>query len=162
MLWKHLKPPLSTLLRPIGLAVLLIGAPASQAAAAVPSGIWLIDAKAAVQIFECAAMLCGRVIWLRTPLDPQGVLKQDKLNPDMALRGRHVCGPTIIWNAQFVDSAHWKNGWFYNPDDGDTYRVTLTLKSADVMDARIYTGIPLFGKTKILTRIPMGIGAGWC
>lgn len=73
-----------------------------------------------------------------------------------------MCGPTIIWNAQFVDSAHWKNGWFYNPDDGDTYRVTLTLKSADVMDARIYTGIPLFGKTKILTRIPMGIGAGWC
>lgn len=142
--------------------LLVIGSTASRAAPAAPSGIWLMDTTVAVQIFDCGGMLCGRVIWLKEPLDPQGVPKQDKLNPNTALRERQVCGPTIIWNARPLDPVHWEEGWFYNPDDGGTYRVTLNLKSADIMVARIYIGIPLFGKTKTLVRVPMGLGAGWC
>ena len=151
------------LLRTSGLAILLVmGSCVSSAIAAVPPGVWLMDAKVAVQIFDCRALLCGRVIWLKAPLDPQGLLKRDKLNPDPALRDRQICGPTVIWNGQPVDARHWENGWFYNPDDGATYRVSLNLQSDDVLVARIYLGVPLFGKTKTLARIPMGIGAGWC
>lgn len=151
------------LLRASGVAILLVmGSFVSSAIAAVPPGVWLMDAKVAVQIFECRALLCGRVIWLKAPLDPQGLLKRDKLNPDPALRDRQICGPTIIWNGQPVDDRHWENGWFYNADDGATYRVSLNLQSDDVLVARIYLGVPLFGKTKTLARIPMGIGAGWC
>jgi uncharacterized protein (DUF2147 family) len=151
------------LMRAMALAVsLAIGASVPLAVAAVPPGIWLMDAKAAVQIFDCGGLLCGRVIWLKVPLNPQGLLKRDQLNPDPALRDRQVCGPTILWNVHFVDSSHWGDGWFYNPDDGSTYRVSLDLQSADVMVARIYLGTPLFGKTKTLIRIPMGLGAGWC
>lgn len=150
-------------LRILGLTILLLaGASGRHAVAAVPSGIWLMDTRAAIQVFECGELLCGRVIWLKAPLDTQGLLKRDKLNPDPALRERQVCGPTIIWNARIVDASHWKDGWFYNPDDGATYRVSLDLQSADIMSARIYLGIPLFGKTKTLVRVPMGIGAGWC
>lgn len=133
-----------------------------RAAAAVPQGVWLMKEKTAIQVFDCNGMLCGRVVWLKAPLDPQGILKHDRLNPDPALRQRQVCGPTIIWGAQPVDSSHWKDGWFYNPDDGATYRVTMELQSADVMMARIYLGVPLFGKTRTLVRVPMGVGAGWC
>lgn len=151
------------LMRALALAGLLaFGASVPRAVAAVPPGIWLMDAKAAVQIFDCGGLLCGRVIWLKAPLDPQGLLKRDKLNPDPALRDRQVCGPTILWNGHPVDSSHWDEGWFYNPDDGSTYRVSLYLQSADVMIARVYLGMPLFGKTKTLVRIPMGLGAGWC
>ena len=73
-----------------------------------------------------------------------------------------MCGPTIIWNMQAIDPGHWKDGWFYNPDDGATYRLTMELQSDDVIMARVYEGLPVFGKTRTLIRVPMGIGAGWC
>jgi uncharacterized protein (DUF2147 family) len=132
-----------------------------QADAAVP-GIWLMDAKVAIQVFDCSELLCARVIWLKTALDPQGLLKRDKLNPDPALRGRQVCGPTIIWNMHPAGPNRWKDGWFYNADDGDTYRLAMELQSDDVIAARVYVGLPIFGKTKTLIRVPMGIGSGWC
>jgi uncharacterized protein (DUF2147 family) len=137
---------------------LTLSAPAT---ASVPPGIWLMDSKVAIQIFDCSGMLCGRVIWLKAPLDAQGLLKRDKLNPNPELRERQVCGPTIIWNAHYVD-PRWRDGWFYNPDDGATYRVAQNLQSDDVIVARVYVGIPIFGETKTLIRVPMGIGAGWC
>lgn len=133
-----------------------------QAAAAVPQGIWIMGTKVAVQVFDCSGLLCGRVIWLKAPLDPQGLLKRDRLNPDAALRDRQVCGPTIIWNMHPVNPGHWKDGWFYNADDGGTYRLTMELQSDDVMVARVYVGTPIFGETRTLVRVPMGIGAGWC
>jgi uncharacterized protein (DUF2147 family) len=125
-------------------------------------GAWLMEAKVVIQFFECGNMICGRVIWLKESLDPQGLLKRDKLNPDPALRHRQVCGPTIIWNLQPRDLDHWEDGWFYNPDDGSTYRVKMDFQSADVISARIYLGIPAIGKTKTLVRVPIGISAGWC
>jgi uncharacterized protein (DUF2147 family) len=118
--------------------------------------------KVAIQVFDCEGMLCGRVVWLKAPLDPQGILKRDRLNPDQALQKRQVCGSTIIWDGHPADSTHWKDGWFYNPEDGATYRVKMKLQSADVMVARIYRGVPIFGKTRTLVRVPMGVGAGWC
>jgi uncharacterized protein (DUF2147 family) len=125
-------------------------------------GAWLMGTKVAIQFFECGNMVCGRVIWLKESLDPQGLLKRDKLNPDPALRHRQVCGPTIIWNLHPTGPTQWQNGWFYNPDDGSTYSVKMDLQSADVISARIYRGFSLLGKTKALVRVPVGISAGWC
>ena len=156
-----------TLWRLAGYAALLFmlltgSTPRALAAAAVPSGVWLMGTKVAIQIFDCSGMLCGRIIWLKAPLDPQGLLKRDKLNPDPALRQRQICGPTIIWNVRSNGDDRWEGGWFYNPDDGATYRVSVERKSPDVISARIYSGIPLFGETRTLVQIPMGTSAGWC
>jgi uncharacterized protein (DUF2147 family) len=122
----------------------------------------LLEGRVAIQFFECNDMVCGRVIWVKESLDAQGLLKKDKYNPDPALRGRQVCGPTIIWNLHPVDTNHWEDGWFYNPDDGATYRVKLEIRSADVISARIYEGVSMLGKTKTLARVPIGISQGWC
>jgi hypothetical protein len=90
-------------LRRPGRAALLIAAlmslvvPCTLAWAAVPSGVWLIDGKAAVQIFDCSGLLCGRILWLQTPRDPQGQLNRDKNNPDPALLQRRLCGLTVFW-----------------------------------------------------------------
>src|SRR5579872_7249684 len=72
--------------------------PRAMAGSAVPPGVWLMGTKVAIQVFDCNDMLCGRVVWLKAPLDPQGLKKRDTLNPDPVLRERQVCGPTIIWN----------------------------------------------------------------
>jgi len=145
------------------LAACLVAADSrAPAAATIPPGVWLMGTKVAVQVFDCGDMLCGRVIWLKAPLNPQGLLKRDVLNPDPALRERQVCGPTIIWNLRSADPGHWKDGWFYNADDGKTYRLAMELQSDDAITARIYLGIPLFGETRTLVRVPMGTSAGWC
>ncbi len=145
------------------LLVCMIGAaPRAQGETAPPYGVWLIDAEVAIQIFDCSGMLCGRIRWLQRPRDPQGQLKHDKLNPDPALRSRQLCGLTILWNLRPNGDAAWESGWLYNPDDGQTYRVVMSLQSADVIVARIYIGLQLFGKTKTLVRIPVATAEGWC
>ncbi len=118
--------------------------------------------QVAIQVFGCNGALCGRVVFLSVPLDPQGLLKRDTLNPDPALRQRQVCGPTIIWNLRSLNSARWSGGWFYNPEDGKTYQISMELKSADVIVARIYLGIPAFGEDRTLVRVPQGTSEGWC
>lgn len=136
--------------------------PPARAAASPASGIWLMGTTVAIQAFDCGELLCGRVIWLKAPLNPQGLLKRDALNPDPALRERQVCGPTIIWNLHPAGPGRWKDGWFYNADDGFTYRLSMDQQSPDVISARAYLGFPIFGETKTLVRIPMGTSAGWC
>src|SRR5690349_1133758 len=55
-------------------ALIVLAVPCTRASAAVPAGVWLIEGKAAVQIFDCSGQLCGRILWLLTPRDPQGRL----------------------------------------------------------------------------------------
>jgi len=128
----------------------------------VPQGVWLLEGKAAVGIFDCEDLMCGRILWLNVPRNSVGQLDRDKHNPDPALRQRELCGQTIIWGLRPDGPDRWKDGWFYNPDDGITYRFSAQLKSADVMVARIYLLIPLFGKTKTLVRVSQDVSEGWC
>ena len=143
-------------------AMLLIAVPGAVVRAALLDSVWLMDGEVAVQIFDCNGLLCGRVLWLQKPRDPQGVLNRDKHNPDPALRQRGLCGLTVLWNLHPDGTNRWKDGWFYNPDDGRTYRVTAELTSDDLITARIYTLLPLLGRTKVLQRVPHGTSEGWC
>ena len=121
-----------------------------------------MDSQVAVQIFECGDLLCGRIVWLVIPRDAKGALNRDLRNPDVKLRGRLLCGLTVLWGLHPVGDDSWERGWFYNPLDGNTYRVSAKLKSPDLIVARIYRGIPLFGKTKTLQRVVHGTVEGWC
>ena len=143
-------------------AMSLAAPPRATAQTAVPEGVWLIEKKAAVQIYDCNGLMCGKIVWLSKPLNALGQLDRDKHNPDPALRQRQLCGLTTLWNLRPAGRNLWKDGWFYNPDDGHTYRVSAQLKSDDVMVARIYKGIALFGQTRTLARIPHAATAGWC
>lgn len=131
-------------------------------AATIPPGVSLMGEQVAIQVFDCNGALCGRVVFLKVPLDLEGHLKRDALNPNPALRQRQVCGPTSAWNLRSVDSTHWGSGWFYNHEDGKTYRISMELKSADVIVARIYLGVPIFGENRTLVRVLQATSEGWC
>ena len=118
--------------------------------------------RVAVQIFDCARLLCGRIVWLQHPRDAAGRLVHDKSSPDAVLRQRPLYGQTIIWGLQPAGPDRWRNGWLYNPDDGKTYRLSAQLSAADAMIARIYLGIPLFGETWTMRRVPLLDSEGWC
>ena len=79
----------------------------ASAQAAVPPGIWLIDGRAAVQIFDCAGMMCGRIVFLIIPRDANGQLNRDVNNPNPQLRQRQLCGLTIFWNLRPAGANRW-------------------------------------------------------
>jgi uncharacterized protein (DUF2147 family) len=150
-------------------ALLSLGIPRPAVAAGIPEGVWLIEpttaslgASIALQIFDCSGVLCGRVAWLRNVRDPTGQIQRDKFNPDPALRQRLLCGLTVFWGLRPVGEGKWTDGWFYDPDGGKTYRVSAVLRSSDTFVARIYLGIPFFGETRILRRVPQLRSEGWC
>jgi uncharacterized protein (DUF2147 family) len=120
----------------------------------VPEGIWLLASKVGVQVFDCNGLLCGRIVWLVNPRSATGQPDLDHRNPDPALRQRPLCGLTIIWGMQPNGPGRWSNGWLYDPEDGTTYDVTAELTTPTTMSARVYRGVPLFGRTEILIRDP--------
>jgi len=137
--------------------------PGAAVSAIVPEGDWFIDGTgAAVQIFDRSGLLCGRVIWLEKARDTAGRLARDDKNPDPIFRQRPLCGLTVIQGLEPAGLDHWNSGSLYNPEDGQTYRVSAELRSADVFVARIYLGVPLFGETKTLLRVPRLRSEGWC
>ena len=146
------------------IALTSFAVPGTAASAIVPpDGAWLIDGAAAVvQIFDCSGQLCGRIIWLRTARDTAGRLASDNKNPDPAFRQRPLCGLTILHGLQPAGLDHWNSGFLYNPDDGRTYRVSAEPRSADIAVERIYLGVPLFGETRTLLRVPRLRSEGWC
>jgi uncharacterized protein (DUF2147 family) len=102
------------------------------------AGAWVVvGTGAALEIFDCAGLLCGRIVWLRKARNTAGRPVQDDENPNPTIHGLRPGG-----------RDHWNSGPLYNPDDGQTYRVSAKLCSPDVLVVRIYDGVPLFGETK--------------
>ena len=106
----------STLVRHV-LAALLSISPLGDAKAATasdPAGVWLTQSgDAKVKVSRCGSALCGRVVWLKEPIDKKtGKPQLDDHNSDPALRGRKIIGISL-----FIDNA----------DDGKTYVSTVTL-----------------------------------
>jgi uncharacterized protein (DUF2147 family) len=118
----------------------------ARAEVADPDGTWLVSQRVAFDIFPCRDALCGRIVWLRNP----------------ALRTAEMCGRTIIWGLTADGPAQWGNGWFFDPEDGDTYSVSAQVETRERMSARIYKGIAMFGRTEVLTRIASRSLPGWC
>jgi uncharacterized protein (DUF2147 family) len=141
------------------LLLIIYTGPASSEA---PEGTWLLANRVAIQVFECSGLLCGKIVWLVRPRTPAGQPDVDRLNPDPALRQRPLCGLTIIWGLQPDSPGHWSNGWLYDPQDGNTYDLTAELTAPDRISARVYRGVPPFGRTEILIRDPELSSDGRC
>ena len=135
------------------LAVLALGA-AVRASAASPIGIWYAEGGAAqVSIERCGAELCGRVAWLRSPLDEDGCDLRDRNNPDPSLRGRRVEGLEVLRGLAPQADGTWANGRIYDPASGNTYTCHLSLDGNDRVRLRGYVGIPLLGRTTTWIRV---------
>ena len=120
-----------------------------------PQGVWLTeDGDGAVEIFDCGAHLCGRIIWQQSPLRSDGGPDVDDHNPDPALRHRPICGLQIIGDLSPSGPAKWSRGWVYDPDRGQTYGAALTLESRDVLRIRGYIAIPFLGGSQLWKRAP--------
>ena len=108
----------------LGLLALGLFAPAAagRALAADPKGVWLTaESDAQIRIAPCGDALCGTVVWLEQPLDPEtGRPLTDKENPDASKRSRPVIGVQILLGMRQNGENRW-SGKIYNSDDGNTY-----------------------------------------
>ncbi len=101
--------------------------PAGLSQAPVPIAIWLTqDGDAHIQIADRNGAICGKIVWLKRPLDPSsGWPVTDKNNADAGKRGRPLMGVPVILAMQ-PDGANKWSGRIYNADDGKIYKGSVT------------------------------------
>jgi uncharacterized protein (DUF2147 family) len=105
----------------------------APAAAADPTGVWMVEDKSAqIEIASCGGILWGVVIWERTP-------GRDTENPDPSLRGRLTLGIPILLGMRPVVQQRpegpqtvW-HGQIYNAMNGRTYEASIKLVNSDVL-----------------------------
>lgn len=125
-----------------------------DALAPTPTGIWQDDSgRVRVQIQACGERLCGTVVWFKWPDGDDGRPLVDLQNTDPALRNRPLLGLTILRNLRRTAENKWEGGAIYNPEDGVDYRARMSIEDDMTLRVRAYALLPLFGKTKIWTRI---------
>jgi uncharacterized protein (DUF2147 family) len=120
------------------------------------TGQWITEGgKSHVNIDYCGIELCGKIVWLKDPLNEEGQPKHDMHNPDPSLRKREVVGMKILEG--FVQDGgkpgRWVNGSVYDPESGRTYACTMAMQGGATLEIRGYVGIPLFGKSTLRTRL---------
>jgi uncharacterized protein (DUF2147 family) len=119
-----------------------------------PAGTWLTeDATTQVRFAPCGDRICGRIAWLRNPVDPEtGKPWLDKRNPDESARRAPLIGLTLMKGFKETAAGGWE-GELYNPRDGKTYTGTLRSIGAGKMELRGCTFAGLLCQSKTWTRI---------
>ena len=115
-----------------------------NAQASSMDGTWRIE-NLVLAIFDCQPKICGRIVWIGDP----------------ARRGSQ-CGKTIVWGLSPSGPSEWKGGSIFDPDDGNTYRLSASFEPDGALHARIFRSIELFGRTKVLTRVDASSLSGLC
>jgi uncharacterized protein (DUF2147 family) len=105
---------------------------AESALAADPTGVWLTQAgNSRIRVADCSGALCGTIIWLKEPNDPDtGKPKLDKNNSDASKRTRPLLGVQIVLGMKPAGADKW-SGQVYNAEDGKTYSGSLTFSGGN-------------------------------
>jgi uncharacterized protein (DUF2147 family) len=122
----------------------LLSVDIGQAEASHVDGTWMIR-DLVLNIFDCQRAVCGRIVWIGD-----------------AARRPAQCGQTIVWGLEAQSPNEWAGGSILDPDDGNTYRLSATYETDGTLHARIFKGIPLFGRTEILKRVDVRKLTGRC
>jgi uncharacterized protein (DUF2147 family) len=98
-------------------------------------GEWLTkDGTTKVRFERCDGRPCGRIVWLREPIDPTtGQPRRDGKNENAAFRDRPLVGLLLMANLTQDSPTAW-SGALYNPQDGRTYRGSLKRLDANRLE----------------------------
>lgn len=112
-------------------------------------GIWLTGSgKAHVKIYRTTNnTYCGKIIWLKEPLNNKGLPKVDEHNPSNTLKNLPLMGAVVFSSFTYEGSKKWENGTIYDPENGKTYDCIIRKESPDELKIRGYIGISLIGRT---------------
>jgi len=93
------------------------------------TGTWLTEkGDARIRITPCGSGICGKVVSLREPIDPEtGKPATDNKNPNPALAQRPIIGLSLFNDMRATGPTSWA-GRIYNADDGQFYVSKVTLQ----------------------------------
>ena len=95
------------------------------------------EGKGKVRIVNCGGALCGSLIWLKEPIDPDtNKPKTDKENADASKRGRPLLGIEIVLNMKPSGTPDEWDGQVYNSRDGQTYSGSFTITGANTAELK--------------------------
>jgi uncharacterized protein (DUF2147 family) len=116
----------------LAVAAMLVLAGSESALAADPTGVWLTQTGTSrIRVADCGGALCGTIIWLKEPNDPDtGKPKTDKNNSDASKRSRPLLGVQIVLGMKPGGADKW-TGQVYNAEDGKTYSGNLTFSGGN-------------------------------
>jgi uncharacterized protein (DUF2147 family) len=120
------------------MAALLLGVGAASAEPTnSPAGIWLTQAgDAKIRINHCGTGLCGTIVWLKVPVDPNtGRPQVDDKNADPVLAKRPIIGIDIFRKMKSVADNKW-SGTIYNADDGNSYSSDVIVAGPHKLEVR--------------------------
>lgn len=127
----------------------------SSARSAAPSditGAWMTDdGQAVIEVNACGDLRCGRIVWLKTPLDAKGRPLHDANNPNPAERQRPICGIQIVDGLKLQRDGSWDAGRIYDPEEGKSYDAMMKA-SGSRLEVTGYIGLKLMGETVVWTR----------
>jgi uncharacterized protein (DUF2147 family) len=86
----------------------------------------------------------GILAWSKKP-------RADTENDNPKLRTRSIIGIVLMWQLRYEDGEY-EDGYVYNPEDGNVYRIDAKVLGPDKLQIRGYLGISLFGQTEVWTR----------
>lgn len=123
-------------------------------------GFWFVAAKdSVIELSTCTGSadgspgtICGRIAWIRDPLDASGKLRRDTKNPDRTLRNNLLCGTAVLWGLTADDkrAGRWRDGKAYIATRG--LRVNPRVDLAGPDSIRVRGSIGPFEQTEIWTR----------
>jgi len=120
-----------------------------------PVGIWFDDTgQGAIEIAPCGQSLCGRIIWLKEMTDEKGQPLTDGFNPDPRNRERPICGLQIIGDLKLQPNGAWDEGWIYDPKEGKSYDVEISLRAPDRLQVKGYLGVKFLSESFVWQRAP--------
>jgi len=135
---------------PVLAAALGLASPALAANADSVLGTWHTPSKnGVVEIARCGASICGRLVnsdHIRTNPELKDVNNKDTAKRDRKLKGLQIVGGFTL------DKDQWSGGSIYNPEDGGTYKATITPAGPDSLKLKGCIVWPLC-KTQTWTRI---------
>ncbi len=120
--------------------------PAAALAQSAAAGQWLTaDGEARVDTFDCQGTLCGRVVWLRQPIDDAGRVRRDVANEDEGLRLRPILGLQVLTGFAPDGPDRWSGGVVYVPQAGREYRASVSLEDPNTLLVRRFFWVPWLG-----------------
>ncbi len=119
-----------------------------------PLGVWTnAERKATFEIYKCGDKLCGKIVTLTVPNEPNGQPKTDSQNPEPKLRSRPRLGMVFMTGFQYDADNKWDDGKIYDPESGKTYSCYMKMENANKMEVKGYIGFSLIGKSQTWTRV---------
>lgn len=132
----------------------LVPAMIAPAMAADPLGTWLTgDKKGKVRIVNCGGAICGTLVWMAEPLDPETKKpKIDKRNADASKQSRPLIGIPIVLGMKPGSAPQTWEGDVYNAEDGKTYSGSFALTGANTAQLKGCVLAGLICKAQTWTR----------